>query len=399
MSHLLEVSLPDIGEGVVEGEVVQWLKEVGDLLSQDEPVVAVMTDKATVELPAPSPGKLARQCVKVGQMAKVGAPLYVIETEQATVAEPSKVQKTPAPTLPTIPSPLQSSSSVLATPPTRKLAKELGIDLASVKGSGKEGRITEGDVVAFHAGNGTAVQLALPASIITRQDDDKEKPIVGLRNFVAKKMVESKQIIPHFSYFDRLDASRLVKMRTKILEKGEKEGIHVTYMPLLIRALSLVLKEFPEFNSSFDLEKNALLLHPHHHIGIAVSSKDGLIVAVLKNVEQMSLEQVIRDYDALMCKVKEGKLERSDLIGSTITISNFGPFGGRWATPIINYPEVAILGIARIMQEAIVKGEAVKVCPMMNLSWSFDHRVIDGKAAAEFSNTLIEYLENPIKIL
>ena len=395
MSHLLEVSLPDIGEGVVEGEVVQWLKEVGDSLSQDEPVVSVMTDKATVELPALSPGTLAKQFVKVGQMAKVGAPLYAIETKQTIEAPLSKAEKIPCPS--TLPLLSPKIEGVLATPPTRKLAKELGIDLSQVKGSGKEGRITEGDVVAFHARNGTAVQLAPPS--IAKQEDDEEKPLIGLRNFVAKKMVESKQMIPHFSYFDRFDASRLVKMRMKMQEKGKKEGIHITYMPLMIRALSLVLKEFPEFNSSFDQEKNALLLHPHHHIGIAVSSKDGLVVAVLKNVEQMNLEQIIRNYDALMTKAKEEKLERDDLIGSTITISNFGPFGGRWATPIINYPEVAILGTARIMKEAIVKKDTVQVCPMMNLSWSFDHRVIDGKAAAEFSNTLIEYLKNPVKIL
>ncbi len=356
MEQIFTVTLPDIGEGVVEGEVIRWLKNVGETLQQDEPVVQVMTDKATVELPAPYPGVLQKQYVETGQKAIKDEPLYDIFLE----GEP----------LP---------KKVLATPKTRGVAKELGVDIQKVKGSGKEGRVEVRD-------------LKVPS------ENDEICPLIGIRHQMAEKMTLSKQTIPHFSYFDRLDATALIQLKGRIQTEARSVGVRLTYMPFVLRALSLTLKEFPELNASIDAERGELILHKDHHIGIAAKTDEGLVVATLHSVQEMNLEAVIRSYDQLMKQVKEKRLTRQELTGSTITVSNFGPLGGRWATPIINPPEVSILGVAKISKEVVVHADEMAIRPMMNLSWSFDHRVIDGELAASASNKMISLLESPLKL-
>lgn len=421
MNKIVIVNLPDIGEGVVEGEVIEWRKKEGEAVAKDEAVVVVMTDKATVELPSPVAGIFAKKYFEPGGIATRGKPLYEIETtnEQAQPSSPEKTsQNYSQPTQPFIvqqPLPSftevkrESSAQRLATPAVRKLAKELGVLIDEVEGTGKEGRVTETDVVHFHAqsaprrpflnrGKRAAPEI-FSSTPIQHMPDDDELPLIGLRHTVAEKMVESKYIIPHYSYFDQADATRLVLLREKISEEAKKDAIRVTYMPFFIRSLSLALKKYPQVNGSVDLNENKLVIHKHHHIGIAKSTPSGLVVCVLKNVQNMSLEKIIRDYHALMHKANTGKLERSDLQDSTITISNFGVLGGMWATPIINYPEIAILGIAKIRQMPIVKNNEITIREMVNLSWSFDHRVIDGEGAAQFSNTVISFIENPAQLL
>lgn len=425
MASIVTITLPDIGEGVVEGEVIAWQKQVGDSVKKDEGVVTVMTDKATVELPSPFAGRLVKQYFQPGQIAIKDKPLYDIETDEVVIGakktsstpvktEPSSLRETPSSstsssikeTLPTFSS---SPSNVLATPATRKLAQELNVNLQLVKGTGKEGRITDADVVRFHASQGRLSTSRTPSgraapdirssTPILHLPDDEQQPLIGLRHIIAEKMVESKFIIPHFSYFDQVDATRLVQLRDKMKGQAEKENIKLTYMPFFIRALSKTLLQFPQCNASVDLEQSSLVIHKHHHIGIAAKIDAGLVVAVLKNVQEMSLNDLIRAYDALMKKAREGKLERSDMQDSTITITNFGAIGGQWATPIINYPEVAILGVAKIQKTPVVINNAVAIREMLNLSWSFDHRVIDGDQAANFSNAYIQLLENPAQIL
>jgi pyruvate dehydrogenase E2 component (dihydrolipoamide acetyltransferase)/2-oxoisovalerate dehydrogenase E2 component (dihydrolipoyl transacylase) len=400
MKKIHTVNLPDIGEGVIEGEVIEWLKQVGENLKQDEPVVIVMTDKATVELPAPVPGILSKQYFKVSEIAIKDKPLYDIEIGEVPDDEKTIIEiKTPEITKVDSPLPLKQEKptldSPLAIPMVRKMAKELGIHLDKIVGTGKDGRITFQDLKNHEISTPTYPEhpLHLP--------DDKEIPVVGVKSLMAKKMMESKTHIPQFSFFEQLDATRLVKLKEKFKQEGIKQSIKVTYMPFIIRALSLTLRKFPEVNSSFDLSHNTLIIHKPHHIGIAITSPHGLIVPVLKNVQDMGINDIITNYEDLKSRAEHNSLKPSEMKESTITVTNFGVFGGgvEFATPIINYPEVAILGVARIQKEPAVKNDVVVVRDTLHLSWSFDHRVIDGDLAARFSHHLASLLQNPASLL
>lgn len=345
MSDIFTVNLPDIGEGVVEGEVIQWLKNIGDSIQQDEAVVIVMTDKATVELPSPKPGKLSKQYFQPGEKAVLHKPLYDIELSVET-------------------------KKVLATPSTRKLARELGVDINQVTGTGKDGQITPEDLKPTQNVN--------------------EIPLIGIHKLMAERMSASKTTIPHFSYFEEVDATKLVQVRNNLKSELESQNIHVTYLPFFIKALSQTIEKFPILNSTVDMTSKKIILHPSHNIGIAMSTDLGLIVPVIKNVQDMSLEQVIKAFEGLKTKAATNKLQPNDMKEATITISNFGAFGngGLWATPIINIPEVAILAVNKIQKRPHVKGDQLVVCDMVNLSWSFDHRIIDGDKASQISRHL-----------
>lgn len=392
---IVTVNLPDIGEGVVEGEVVEWLKEVGDPLQQDEPVVVVMTDKATVELPAPYPGKLAKQYFKPGDIAILDKPLYDIEvkTEVPEVVEEKKelppkekqVQEVVVKRKP------KSSQKALATPATRKLARDLGIDINKIPGSGKDGRVNSEDIKRTVTDKTPVIHL----------DGDQEQPLIGIRNLMAQKMAESVRNAAHFSYFEHVEATRLVQLRQNVKKEALQDGIHLTYMPFFIRALSLTLKQYPLVNSSLDQSTNKIILHSQHNIGIAITTELGLIVPVLKNVQEMTLKELIHAFDKLKKQALNGKLKPQEMKDSTITISNYGVLGGggRWATPIINYPEVAILAVNRIQKKPMVKNDQLVIRDVLNLSWSFDHRVIDGDLAASFSHHFATLLLNPASLL
>lgn len=366
MSNLFTVTLPDIGEGVVEGEVIEWLKPVGSTVQQDEPVVIVMTDKATVELPAPHPGIISKHYYKAGEVAKLGKPLYEIQT--AADVKPQVIEE-----------------RVKALPKVRQQARQMNINLADIKPSGKDGRIVAEDLNV--------------GSAVPHYEGDTDVPIIGIRGLMAKRMSQSNHDVPHFSYFEQAEAIRLIQLRQNISKAALEAGIHLTYMPFFIRALSLTIKRFPDINGSF--HDRILTLHKPHNIGIAVAGQNGLIVPVLKNVQEMNLEQVIRAYDELIKKAKEGKLAPNEMKDGTITLSNYGIFGsgGRWATPIINPPEVAILGVARIFKAPLVKNDKVTVGEVLNLSWSFDHRVIDGALAGQISHYFTQLMQNPASLL
>lgn len=408
MTKIFTVAMPDIGEGVIEGEVIQWLKNIGDPLTQDEPVVTVMTDKATVELPAPYPGKLAKQYYPVGGIAIKDKPLYDIEINNEVLAE-SKEQATTH-THSVNPSQnnltkIKSSSAVtkaLAAPATRKLAQELGIDIDQLTGTGPEGRVTHADVARANA----SVQHKSQTTSLLRLPGDIEEPIIGIRKLMSKRMTEAHGNIPQFAFFEQLDATRLIQLRHHFKVAAAKEGISATYMPFFIKALSMTLKQkqYTLVNSSVDSESNVMIIHKQHNVGIAIASEGGLIVPVLKNVEEMSLEEVVRAYDVLRSKALNNKLQPSDMRESTITISNFGVLGdagggGLWATPIVNYPEVAILGIGRIHKQPVVRNDEVVIRDMLNLSWGFDHRIIDGDLAAGFSHYFSSLLQNPAALI
>lgn len=401
MGKIVTVNLPDIGEGVVDGEVIEWLKKENDPVNQDEPVVIVMTDKATVELPAPCPGKVVKHYFKEGEIAHLDKPLYDIETDadvktKATKTPPEK-KEIPKATTPSkkVETPQKiTGTTALAAPPIRKLAKELGIDINQIPGTGREGHVTKEDLLQFQGTQTVAIPpLMLPGS--------QEKPLIGIRNMMAKKMTESKKLIPHFSYFEQVDATRLVQLRQSFKEEASKQGTTVTFMPFIIRALSLSIHRYPIINSSLDTKKNNVIIHSQHNIGLAITTKQGLIVPVLKNVQSMTLQELIMAYEDLKQRALSGKLLASDMKDSTITISNFGVLGGGglWATPIINYPEAAILALARIQKLPLVRNGNIVVRDVLNLSWSFDHRIIDGDLAASFSHHFSTLLQNPAPLL
>ncbi|MFT5317685.1 MAG: pyruvate dehydrogenase E2 component (dihydrolipoamide acetyltransferase) [Chlamydiales bacterium] len=420
MSKIFTVTLPDIGEGVVEGEIIEWLKNEGDPLSQDEAVVVVMTDKATVELPAPYPGKLSRQYYQVGEISIKDQPLYDIQlsdhvakmltvaqkvspngngsaTANKTAAAKKPVpppKNTPKAKLPPVARP--DGQKALAAPTTRKLARDLGVDINSVPASGRGGLVSSEDIRKFVAGSGGPTHPTTPTPYF---DGDEVKPLQGIRALVAQKMTESKTIIPHFSFFDSANARYLIQLRNNLKGEAQKRGLKLTFLPFFIRALSLCLKEFPQFNASVDLQKNALVIHKPHNIGIAMKTNYGLIVPVLKDVQNKSLEKIITGYNELREKAWTNKLKPEDMKDSTITISNFGTEGGLWATPVINYPEVAILATAKIQKQPVVRKDEVVIRDILNCSWSFDHRIIDGDMAASFSKAFIKLIENPIRIL
>jgi pyruvate dehydrogenase E2 component (dihydrolipoamide acetyltransferase) len=408
MSKIYTVTLPDIGEGVVEGEVIEWLKNINDSVAQDEAVVIVMTDKATVELPAPYPGKLVKQYYKPGEISIKGKPLYDLELAEGQTAiarqqaklKESKAESKPCPAVEQTPQRRRSEapaveSEVLALPSTRKLAQEMGIKLEEVQGTGKEGRITPDDL-RKHVHSASSGSFHTP---IARFPGDEEVPIIGIKNLMARKMAESKRKIPHFSYFEKVDATRLVQLRQKFKGEAAKQNIQVTYMPFLIRALCLSLKKFPQFNSSVDNHK--LIIHHQYNIGIAMASPLGLIVPVIKNVQDLSSIQLVYAYEDIKNKAAHNKLHPNDMKDATITISNFGVLGdgGLWATPIINYPEVAILAVNRIQKQPLVRNNEIVIRDTLNLSWSFDHRIIDGDQASAFSHYFSTLLENPASLL
>jgi pyruvate dehydrogenase E2 component (dihydrolipoamide acetyltransferase) len=400
MTNHYTVLMPDIGEGVVEGEVVQWLKQVGDSLAQDEPVVVVMTDKATVELPAPKPGKLAKQYIAQGALATKGKPLYDIDLLQEAPAEPTPAKPPTTPSKPpevtAAPIASRPSARARATPATRKLARDLDVDLHTINGSGAQGQITPADIkqhlVGAQASQDSGVpQLSLP--------DDERHPLQGIRRLTALRVAASKASIPHFTWCDSADVTHLGQLRTNLQAEATRRGLHLTYTPFFLRALSLTLTQFPEFNATFDRQAQTLVIHKPHHIGIAMKTALGLIVPVLKQVNAMDFEQMVKAYDALRQRAQSNQLKPSDMQEGTITLSNFGTEGGRWATPVIVAPQVAILATARIRAEPVVRGAQIAIRQILNCSWSFDHRVIDGDMAAAFSNAFLHKLENPIEII
>lgn len=398
--------LPDIGEGVVEGEVIEWLKKEGDQVKQDEPVVVVMTDKATVELPAPYPGIIQKTYYQPGEVAIKGKPLYDIQVEKkvSTVALEQKPEESLAKDQLVKEDLLQVKGKVKnkegderdektkAIPRVRHEAQEWEIDLTQVVGSGPSGRVEEEDLHRF-------LNKQDNTPISAHKEGDQEQKLVGVRGLMAKKMHETR--IPQFSYFEQSEVTRLIQLRQKIKEKASKEGIQLSYMPFFIRALSLTIHKFPQINASLDMQLQKVFFHKQHNVGIAMTTSQGLIVPVLKAVETMGLVELIKAYEALKARILAGSMSSSDMKGATITISNFGVLQGEgmWATPLISHPEVAILALARIRKIPVVKGEEIVIRDVLPLSWSFDHRWIDGELAANISHYYSTLLREPSALL
>ena len=411
--------LPDIGEGVVEGEVVQWHVAAGDTVSEDDPIVDVMTDKATVTIPSPVSGVVTLLSGDVGEMVAVGSTLVEFDSDAAAapVSEPepavepgpeaepapaAEPEPSPAPTpAPTTPEPAAvpaaPSGKVLASPAIRRRAREAGVDLAQVRGSGPAGRVRHADLDAFIAADG-AVSGAAPSAYSTKRTDVTEVKVVGLRRKIAEQMAISKSSIPHFSYFEEADVTELEALRQMLNASRDESQPKLTYLPFIMLALSKIMPDHPECNAHYDDQAGVVSRHGAVHIGIATQTERGLYVPVVKHVEAMDSWQAAAELHRVAGAARDGTASLDDLTGSTFTITSLGRDGGLGATPIINHPEVAILGVHKARDMPVAKDGQVVVRRIMNLSSSFDHRVVDGADGAALVQHLRRMLEHPALI-
>lgn len=444
------IKMPDIGEGIAEVELVGWHVKVGDTVAEDQPLADVMTDKATVEIPSPVVGRVVALGGEVGQVMAVGGELIRLEVEgegnvkgdaaaqkpqaaaaapapaaSAPAVAPAKADKAPAggvagqiaaslqssaaaPQTPSAPSTPPSRAAAarqapaatrqpgekpLASPAVRKRAWDLGIELRFVHGSGPAGRVMHEDLDAYLQGQGAATAARGPA--YAERNDEEQVPVIGLRRKIAQKMAESKRRIPHFSYVEEIDVTELEDLRVSLNAKfGESRG-KLTLLPLLARAMVIALRDFPQINARYDDEAGQVTRYGAVHIGIATQSDGGLMVPVMRHAETRDLWSMAAEIGRLAQAVRSGGAGRDELSGSTITITSLGPLGGIVTTPVINHPEVGIVGVNRIVERPAFRNGAVVARKLMNLSSSFDHRVVDGMDAARFIQAVRALLEQP----
>jgi len=401
-----EFRLPDVGEGVAEGEVVKWLVKEGQEVKENQPLVEVMTDKVNVEIPSPKKGTILKLMAKEGEVVKVGQALLSIgeRGEETTTAksQPTITQPQPKPiSVPTTSSqaakPTQKPHEILATPATRKLARDLGVDLALVQATGPAGRITDEDVQRFKQPGRVSVPGAV--QVTGPRGAEERVPFRGIRRKVAEHMAKSKSTAAQVTHVDEIDMTEIVQLRQKAKDAAERRGVRLTYLPFIIKALIPPLKQYPYLNSTLDEEKAEIVLKKYYNLGIATDTEQGLVVPVLKDAEHKSITQLSTEIASLSEKARAGQLALEEVQGGTFTITNVGGIGGVFATPIINYPEVAILGVHKITKRPVVKDSQIVIRDMTYLSLSFDHRVLDGAMAAHFVTAIKQYLEDPKLLL
>ena len=416
--------MPDLGEGTVEAEIVAWHTAPGDNVAEDQIIVEVMTDKAAVEVPAPVSGRVVSIRGEPGDKIAVGSPLIVFETSAgapAAVANPAAAipaqsAPAPAPAAPTPPAPTTaapaaqaapvdgaaraapSGSRIMTSPANRRRAREAGIDLATVAGSGPGGRIVREDLKAATAAQGVQGAAARSPQPPSAAAETSETKVIGLRRLIAERMSEAKRTIPHFAYVEEVDVTELEALRQHLNSKLAKGEPSFTYLPLVILALVRTLESFPQCNVLYDAARGVLVRHRAVHVGVATQTPDGLKVPVVRNAQAMSLKEVAAETRRVTDRARTNQATREELMGSTITVTSLGKLGGIASTPIINAPEVAIIGLNKAVDRAVVHHGAVAVRRVMNLSSSFDHRFVDGYDAAAMIQSLKELLEHPAMI-
>ncbi len=441
-----EFKLPDIGEGIAEGEIVQWHVTEGQAIKEDDPFVEVMTDKATVEIPAPKEGTVQALTAAAGDTVPVGSVIAVIETagaaQPAAVAETAASQPAAAAAAPAAPAPASSAPAtpaptsvpapqtsgngqagrVLAAPAVRRRAREHGIDLGHVPATGPAGRVTRQDfelflkegaspaeplpaspaaaaVPAAPAAAAAAPRAPAPPTVRSGEKPEVRVPLKGVRKRIAERMQQSKQTAAHFTYVDDVDVTELVAMRASLKETAAAQDVKLTYMPFIIQAAIQGLRKFPMLNATLEESTQEIVYKHYYNIGFAADTDAGLVVPVIHHADQMSLLATGKAVNDLAGRARDGKLSLDEVTGSTFTITNAGNIGGILATPVINYPEVAIMGVHKITEQAVVRDGEVVVRKMMNLSISLDHRVVDGADGARFMNEVIRLLEDPKLLL
>jgi len=404
----MDFALPELGEGVYEAELVEWRVKPGETVKRGQTLMEMLTDKASMEVPAPFAGTITELKAEPGTQIKVGDVVLAYtpadkEEAPAAVAAPRQapVQAEAArPSARSANGPSTSQLPVKAAPSVRHLARKLGIDLAQIHGSGPEGRILIEDL------SNQVKQAAPPAKPApAAPQPDYGKPgtrvkLQGLRRKIAERMVLSKRSIPHYTYVDECDVTELVRLREGLRDASARLGVKITYLPFFIKAVLAALKEVPVVNATFDDETNELTLHDRYDIGIAVAAPAGLIVPVLRGADRKDLFQIAREVERLSADARAGRSKLEDLRGSAFTVTSIGGIGGLFATPVINAPEVGILGIGKIVKRPVFDAAGnVRAADMVYLSLSFDHRVIDGAVGAAFGNAIIRRLQNPVALL
>lgn len=408
-----EFKLPDIGEGLGEGEIVRWHAAPGEAVTADQALVDVETDKAVVEIPAPVSGVLKLQGGQPGDVIPVGGLLAVIESDGETrvAAEPAAApapESSPSATL--LVAEVEAAPArrrTLASPATRKLAVELGVDLAAVTGSGERGRVTRDDVTAAagQGGAGVAAPPARPGAApqvapkVTPVGEDRVEPLKGLRRQVARTMTQSWREIPHISSMREIEADDLVAARDSLNEELAASGVRLTYLSLFVKAVVAALKQNPSFNASIDMEREEIVYRHRYNVGIGTATGDGLIVTVLHDADKLSLPETARRLDELARKGRERKVNLEELSGGTFTITNWGSYGGWLGSPLIRPPEVAIAGFGRIRDAVVAVDGVPAVRKLLPLVVATDHRVNDGEHLGSFIAALASYLSHPVRLL
>jgi pyruvate dehydrogenase E2 component (dihydrolipoamide acetyltransferase) len=388
-----EFKLPDLGEGMTEGEIVRWLVKDGDTLTQDQPMVEVMTDKATVEIATPHGGRVLERRFKEGERCPVGQVLIVIEVRTEADKTPAVAGsfQTPSPTSES------AGGGVLATPATRRLAREMGVDLARVNGSGPGGQITAADIRSAKVTSGADETLDNQPTpgVASAVAGDVRIPFRGVRRMIADHMVETQRQVAQFTYVEEVDCTELVELRDKAERRLAGHGIKLTYLTFFVKAAVEALRKHPQLNATLDEPAGEIVQRREYHIGIAAQTPEGLMVPVIRHADRRSLQDLARELDRLGVAAKNGRVSPRDLGGSTFTITSLGTLGGIVATPIVNFPEVAILAIHKIAKRPVVIDDKVVIRHMMNLSLSVDHRLVDGYDAATFVAEMKSSLETP----
>ncbi|EXX85682.1 dienelactone hydrolase [Paenibacillus darwinianus] len=434
-----EYRFPELGEGLHEGEIIKMHIKAGDTVTDEDIIMEVQNDKAIVEVPCPVNGKVLEVLVKDGQVCHVGEVVAVIDAEgdvpeqaapeggghEAPTAQGPEKTEQPRTTDTTQQQSMQANEQpnkdggkpepggqVLATPSVRKYAREKGVELTGVAGTGKNGRITREDVDGSAAGGGAkadgkgaeAAAIAAegageskPAPTTTVVGDRVEErvPFKGIRKIIANAMVKSVYTAPHVTLMDEVDVAKLVELRAKAKPVAEKKGVKLTYLPFIVKALVAALREFPVMNAMLDEEAQEIVFKKYYNIGIATDTDNGLIVPVIQDADRKNIWKIAGEIKDLATRGRDGKLGPNELRGSTMSITNIGSAGGMFFTPVINFPEVAILGTGRISEKAIVRGGEIVAAPVMALSLSFDHRLIDGATAQNFMNYIKQLLGDP----
>jgi len=407
----VEFALPTIGEGVYEAELVRWLVKPGDMVKRGQVLLEVMTDKATMEVPSPFAGTVKALKAEPGQTVKVGQVLLDYDGAGQPSAVPAAVHARGANSVSSLPTdggqgtngPMTTPTPgyVKAAPSVRQMARKLGIDLTSVSGSGPEGRILVEDLTRYLRPSGGREVLTerQPPRLDVGRPGTRIK-LVGLRRRIAEHMAHSARMIAHYSYVDECDVTELVRLRNSLKETFARSGIKLTYLPFLVKAAVAALKEVPLVNASLDEEAEEIVLHDGYHIGIAVATPGGLIVPVIRDADRKDVSAIAREIDRLSNEARAGRSRREDLRGGTFTLTSVGNIGGLISTPVINHPEVGILGIGKVVRRPVYD-EAGQIRPadLVYLSFSFDHRVVDGAIGATFGNAVVKQLRNPAAML
>ncbi|MEH7419043.1 dihydrolipoamide acetyltransferase family protein [Neobacillus drentensis] len=425
-----QFKMPDIGEGIHEGEIVKWFVKPGDKVQEDDVLCEIQNDKAVVEIPSPVEGTVQEVLVGEGTVATVGQVLVTFDApgyenlqfkgddhaeeapKQAEAPAAAPAQEAAAPAAQAVQAEADPNRRVIAMPSVRKYAREKGVEIRLVTGSGDNGRVLKTDIDAFLSGGAQAAPTtaaapaaaeeapkAAPAPIPQGEYPETREKMSGIRKAIAKAMVNSKHTAPHVTLMDEIDVTKLVAHRKKFKEVAAAKGIKLTFLPYIVKALTSALREFPVLNTSLDDATNEIIHKHYFNIGIAADTEKGLLVPVVKDADRKSVFTISNEINELAGKARDGKLAPNEMKGASCTISNIGSAGGQWFTPVINHPEVAILGVGRIAEKPIVRNGEIVAAPVLALSLSFDHRMIDGATAQNAMNHIKRLLNDPELLL